>query len=333
MTNHQGETSGNRRNNMIQIFRALSILAVVMIHTTPNEEYQVLYRPFINFSVAAFLFLSGYLTKIENNNWYAFRKKRITRVIIPYVIWTIIYSLQYLNSGFFTTVTIKNLLTAQAAATMYYIFVYIQFVLLTPLLGLLAKSRYRHLGWLIAPISILIFKYCPLLIGTNTNTYIQLFWCDTCFVWFTYYYLGLLLGNKIIRASYSLKGLLVLYAVSIILQIAEGAYWLSLGELNCGTQIKLSALITSTIFLLIIYTVLSRPNINIKNKLLRLFGDYSFGIYLCHIMFIAILHKSSFYNALPYPLTSAVVAIISLGACYIFNKICGERVSKWLGLI
>ena len=60
------------RNNMIQVFRALSIIAVVMIHTTPPGEWQVIFRPFLNFAVATFLFLSGYLTKIENDDWYVY---------------------------------------------------------------------------------------------------------------------------------------------------------------------------------------------------------------------------------------------------------------------
>ena len=71
-------TAKRERNNMVQIFKALAIVAVVMIHTTPAGVSQVLFRPFINFSVATFLFLSGYLTKAENDNWGAFYKKRIT---------------------------------------------------------------------------------------------------------------------------------------------------------------------------------------------------------------------------------------------------------------
>ena len=62
------------RNNMVQIFRALAIIAVVMIHTTPLGNYQVLCRPFINFSVATFLFLSGYLTKVDNKIGVLFSK-------------------------------------------------------------------------------------------------------------------------------------------------------------------------------------------------------------------------------------------------------------------
>lgn len=321
------------RNNMIQIFRALSIVAVVMIHTTPLGEWQVFCRPFINFSVATFLFLSGYLTKIKNDDWYAFSKKRIVRVIIPYTIWTILYSLSFVipiseNIRFIT----KNLITAKAAETLYYIFVYIQFVLLTPWLGQLAKSIYRHLGWLIAPISTIIFKYYYLLTGLEPNGYISIFWSDACLGWFTYYYLGLLLGNNIIKPNYSLKTLIPLYAVSIALQMAEGHIWLLLGQENCGTQIKLTSFLTSTLFLLIVYTILNKPNIDIKSKFLRLLGDYSFGIYLCHIMIIRVLDKVPYYESLPYPITSAIVVLISFACCYVGDKICGKKISEWLGL-
>ena len=322
------------RNNMIQIFRALSIIAVVMIHTTPSGVWEVFCRPFINFSVATFLFLSGYLTKIENDNWYVFCKKRIIRVIIPYVIWTILYTVlpAVLSGGNLSRIP-YNLITARAAAIMYYIFVYIQFVLLTPWLGKLAKSKYIHLGWFIAPVSTLIFKYYGLLTGVENNPYISLFWSDACLGWFTYYYLGLLLGNQIIKPNYSLRSLILLYIVSIVLQMVEGYGWLLLGdEAYCGTQIKLTSFLTSTLFLLIVYTILNRPNIDVKSKFLRLLGDYSFGIYLCHIMVMIILGKVPYYTSLPYPLTSVVVILISLGCCCLGYKICGKKMSAWLGL-
>ena len=321
------------RNNMIQIFRALSIIAVVMIHTSPSGVWQVFCRPLINFSVATFLFLSGYLTKIENDNWYVFCKKRIIRVIIPYVIWTILYTvLPAIFGGGDLSRLPYNLITAKAAATMYYIFVYIQFVLLTPWLGKLAKSKYKHAGWFIAPISTLIFKYYGLLKGIEYNPYVSLFWGDACLGWFTYYYLGLLLGNQIIKPNYSLKSLTLLYLVSIILQMAEGYGWLLLGEANCGTQIKLTSFLTSTLFLLIVYKILNKPNIDVKSKFLRLLGDYSFGIYLCHIMVMIILGKVPYYTSLPFPLTSAIVILISLECCHLGYKICGKKISGWLGL-
>lgn len=320
------------RNNMIQIFRALSIMAVVMIHTTPPDEWQVFCRPFINFSVATFLFLSGYLTKIENDNWYSFCKKRVIRVIIPYIIWTIIYTLPDIISGASITLIPKRIILANSAAMMYYIFVYIQFVLLTPFLARLAKSRYRHLGWLVAPVSSLFFWYYRQLSGIEFNGILSWIWSVGCLGWFTYYYLGLLLGNRIIRPNYRLKILVMLYIASILLQMAEGYGWMLYGVGNCGTQLKLTSFLTSTIFLMIVYTILNKPEIDIRNRFLRSLGDYSFGIYLCHIMVMTVLSKIPFYSDIPFPLNSAIVILVSWGCCYIGDKICGQKLSIWLGL-
>lgn len=321
------------RNNMIQVFRALSIISVVMIHTTPLGACQAFCRPFINFSVATFLFLSGYLTKTENDNWLNFCKKRIIRVLIPYVIWTLLYTLPSIISGQENTFQIvKNLFTARAAATLYYIFVYIQFVLLTPFLSRLAKSKYRNLGWFVAPVSMIIFKYVFWFTDLSSNSIISLFWSDACLGWFTFYYLGLLLGNKILQPKFSLKNLTYVYIAALILETAEGYGLMQIGEVDCGTQLKLTSLLSSSIFLLIVYTILNKPNIKAESRILRSIGDLSFGIYLCHIMIMLILDKVPYYAVLPFPLTSAIVLLLSWAFCYIASRTCGKNISRWLGL-
>ena len=77
----------------VQVLRALAIIAVVAIHTCPSGLPQVIVRPFVNFGVGLFLFLSGWLTR-ENDFGKSFFKRRIFRVLVPYVIWTVVYSLQ-----------------------------------------------------------------------------------------------------------------------------------------------------------------------------------------------------------------------------------------------
>lgn len=331
MSTSSHNTFSREKSNTIQLFRALAIIAVVMIHTTPPGEWQVFCRPFINFAVATFLFLSGYLTKTENEDWGTFYKKRITRVLIPYLLWSTLYCIPgIIHYGL--PYLFKRLLLADASTPMYYIFVYIQFVLITPLLGKLAMSKFRAVGWWVAPISILIFKYYRLLTGAEPNTCIQTLWSDACLGWFTFYYLGLLLGNNIIKKEYKLTTLFILYAVSIPLQMAEGYGWLLLGERNCGTQLKLTSLLTSSLFLLIVHTILKKKT-NGESRFLCMIGDYSFGIYLCHIMVMTVLWRVPYYTLIPYPINSAIVVLVSLGCCYAGNKICGKRVSKWLGLI
>lgn len=70
------------KNNKIQIIRGIAIIAVVCIHCLPLGIAQVYVRPFLNFGVALFLFLSGYLTKKGHFNI----TNRIKKVLIPYFI-------------------------------------------------------------------------------------------------------------------------------------------------------------------------------------------------------------------------------------------------------
>ena len=302
-----------------------------MIHTTPHG-LNVVCRPFINFSVALFLFLSGYLTKIENTNWLGFYRKRILRVLIPYIIWTIIYSLQSIQS-WDGKALLFNILTTKSAAHLYYISVYIQFVLLTPLLGKLAKSKYRHIGWIIAPISIIIFKYSQFINGVESNRIISLMWSIACLGWLTFYYLGLLLGNHIIELNYSLKKLTLIYVLSILIQMIEGYIWLKLGDINGGSQLKLSSLLSSSIFSTITYSLLERRKFDVdRYKFMCVIGNYSFGIYLCHILILKLLYRTHYFGCIPYPFTSFLVVVLSFTFCYIVDKVCGKQLSRWLGI-
>ena len=310
----------------------MAIIAVVMIHTTPAGQWQIFCKPFINFAVAAFIFLSGYLTKTDNANWLKFYTRRISRVMVPYIIWTVIYSIPDIRSAGMSAL-VKNLLCANATTTLYYIFVYIQFVLLTPLLGKLAKSPYRHLGWLIAPLSVILFKYIPVFGGIEQSKHIQLLWNDACLGWFTFYYLGLLLGNRIIDRKFNIRNLAILYCASLLLQMAEGYLWYKTDPAGCGSQLKLSSILSSSIFILLMYSVLLNRNQQPKSRLLCMIGDYSFGIYLVHMMFLKLLETFDFYILIPYPINSIVVLAISFIFCYTCSTVFGKKLGRWIGLV
>ena len=155
------------KSTTIQLFRGVAILGVILSHTCPEGMWSVVCRPLVNICVPLFLFFSGYLTKIENTDWATCFKKRIVRVVIPYLIWTVIYTIQ---TGDLKRLPV-NILTTNAASHLYYIFVYIQFVLLTPMLGKLAKSKYGWLVWFITPVFLLFYKYLPLSHGKDPSGY------------------------------------------------------------------------------------------------------------------------------------------------------------------
>lgn len=66
--------------------------------------------------------------------------------------------------------------------------------------------------------------------------------------------------------------MILLYLLSIIIQILEGYAWFKLGETNCGTQIKLSSFLTSSIFILIAYWYLNNKQLTQTSKMLVKLG-------------------------------------------------------------
>ena len=320
-------TTQSPRNDVIQWFRAIAIIAVIIAHTCPAGMWTVVVRPVVNICVPVFLFLSGYLTKVDGRDWGAFYKKRIVRVIIPYLIWTVIYTIDQGNLAKLP----NNILMASSASHMYYILVYIQFVLLTPALAALAKSRYHYLGWFVAPVFLIFYKYVPLMGGYQLTAYAGIACWNACLGWFTFYYLGIMLGNRIIEKRYSLRVLVVLYIASVLLQMGETYAWLQVGASNPGGVLKISGLLTGALFSLIVYTVLQQGRFEVKSRFMLLVGEYSFGIYLCHVLFIRLLKLTPFYESTPFLVIAVLVLALSLGLCYLGNKLLGERISRWLG--
>ena len=66
------------------------------------------------------------------------------------------------------------------------------------------------------------------------------------------------------------------------MQIIEGMWYFSLGEANCGTQLKLSALLTNIFVLFLRYRFIKSDK-EIRVKCLYLLGNYSFGVYFSHL--------------------------------------------------
>lgn len=357
-------------NPKVQVLRAFAIVAVVFIHTCPDGMFQVCFRPFVNFGVGLFLFLSGWLTRPQET-WLPFFRKRIVRVLVPYIIWTVIYALQ---KGALDKISC-NLLTAKANAAFYYIFVYVQFVLLTPLLFRLAQSRLCWAGWLVAPLSVVLFRYVPYALGLPIPSLVNDFWSICCMGWLCFYYLGLLMGNGLLycpggrshKSSSRVSdgsfpegkmffGMLVLLAVSLCAQIMEGYLWLRLGWPNCGSQLKMTSLLTTLAVLLLANKWLTGAGSvdcsSVKSaawavresfrgrvcRLLICVGDRSFGIYLIHILVMRMLADFPFYRDLPFGVNTILVFLVSFLCVSIGVSIlghCGSSgryIARWLGL-
>lgn len=321
------------KNDKVQILRAAAIMAVIIIHTCPSSM-EVWVRPFVNFAVAMFLFLSGYLTVFDryssNKQWLRFYWKRTIRVLVPYMIWTFLYTvLSPRNIG---TRFLYNIATAGGGANLYYIFVYVQLALFTPLFKIASRSRYRFLIFAIGPLSLLFFKYLPLLHGHEFGKLTGIWWSTSCLAWIPYYYFGLLCGNGIVRAQCKTSWLTFFYLAALSLEMFEGYFLQYHGIPNCGSQLKLSTYLTNTAVLFASCRFLACSYDVSGHKALLLTGSFSFGIYFVHVLLIKILRHIPIYGMIPFPLNSFVLLSASLAAIIISDKILGKRLSAWIGL-
>lgn len=320
-------------NKQIQVLRGLAIIAVVFIHTNIGGFAGVVTRPFLNFAVAMFIFLSGYLTKLNIPDTKSFYKKRLIKILVPYTIWSIIYTAcSGTWDGF-----VQKFFTAQCCSVYYYIFIYALFVLLTPLISKLIQSKYSWIGWVITPVSLLLTRYITAFTGMSLPSELFSFLFTN---WFIFYYLGMCLGNKKINYNTSTAKTAVFLFVSLTLSILEGSLWFKFGNYDMATtQLRFTSMLTSLSTMLLSYKYLTgqiKPVLSCKitafiSRVLVCIGDCSFGIYLSHILIMRLWNTFIVTN-LPFPLHSILIIAISTCCVLIGKKILTKKFSWLLGL-
>ncbi|MDK0707391.1 MAG: acyltransferase [Clostridium perfringens] len=313
-----------KKDMYIQNLRAISIMAVVLIHILPVCGEAIIIRQFLNFCVAMFLFISGYLTNSIIDDVKYFYKKRISRIFIPYIIWSFVFIL--LSGNYNLKSILARILTGQGCGIYYYILVYAQMVIITPLLIKTLDKRYRRYIYLLTPISILvlyILKFLGLEIGFPYNVL-------SFTVWIIFYYYGL--NVRFLERDHKLENNLykniILYIIFIVLSIIEGFIWNENGDYSMAvSQIKITSIISSIYFIKVSIGV--RNKIKLKNKLISsiflLLGDYSFGIYLTHMLFVKIFNKIIPSQILYVPISLIAILLSNCIFIYFLKKILKEK--------
>ncbi len=184
---------------------------------------------------------------------------------------------------------------------------------------------------MISPIEIVLMRLLPLVLGYEVNKYIRIIMGISCLGWFTYYYLGYLLGNGLIKIKLSTSRIFVLWIGAIVLQMLEGYWYYSMGESNCGTQVKLTSILAGSLFTLLAYRYLNTENTPAP-KFLHFLGDYSFGIFFSHLAVMSVLnHIPHYRDIVIYPFNAIVAIAITLICVVAGRKILGKN-AKYLAL-
>ena len=316
-----------KRDPYLQVVRGLAIAAVVLIHCLPQEAASVALRPFLNFAVAAFVFLSGYLTPRERAaNAGTFLRRRVGKIAAPSGVWTVV---DLVARGALAPMTVlAAFIVGGGSAQLYYLIVYLQLVLLTPwLFRLLNRPAARAALYAVSPAT-LCARYA--LSAAGISLPVQAF----CGSWLLFYLLGLEWRDRIglwlrsrgVGARHALAALIACLA----LQEAEGFGWFFFGNYDLATtQLKATSMLSSACACVLIALAAgsSRRRLSSCKPIVRL-GDLSFGVYLCHMAVLAVFRMPFALAGLSEFLPSLLLWLAVLIASAVFVALCQRVLPK-----
>lgn len=338
------------------ILRILAISFVVMIHCmigiittaalygTRTWYAAIIINPLLRTGVPVFFMLSGYLTlnNPKTLSFGSFYKKKLTRVLIPFIIWDVIYflvnSLTDAEAGIQPLRFFTELFDSGSNYHLWYVYTIAALYLLAPFLKIIVdKCSARQLV-----LFLVLVTFCSTIrpfINTVTPVYIYMF-DPLSNGYMGFFILGYLLGKYPIKPV----GRIIIYACgvagylySIFTNIAASSpAGIDLAA-NGGFAINQFA-VSAALFLL----VKNLPQIK-KDKVctaLEKISQTAYGVYLSHILVMRVTYYFTymlspwknvavcFIVSLAVPV--AVMIIASRVKTYILTHLDYDSIPAWL---
>lgn len=328
MGNEVKRVKRERLDELVYI-RAIAALGILIIHATGGFVVYsdfgskamlggIFLNQFFRFGSPIFMMISGLVIfynyrSREEFNARRFFKKKIQFILIPYIIWSLIYF--FYNMNFYNLAwtqdsmgeLINKLLLGGAYSHLYFIFLIFQFYLLVPLFLRFLPKNMEKRPFTVVGISfilqliVLIYGYYfknKLNIGFMA-TFNQIYW-KTVVSWQYYFILGGTIGVHYQKISdfiekhiRKLVGVFLLIAVFYVGQVYLDAFTNgNLDNYDRFGSIRPQTMIFATFTMPILIYIAKR--MKGKFKLVQNFGMYSFGVYFSHPLVLSEIKKILF---------------------------------------
>lgn len=311
-------------DHTIDVLRLISILAVVLIHTTTrtleishydlvNHELTLFLNQSARFAVPLFFLISGYVLTLNYipTNYLTFLKKRFSKILIPYLFWSAIYYF------FIYTNHSDNFLQAaldgSASWQLYFIPALLVFYALFP-----AIMKFYKL--ITKPLPLLVLFVIQLLILNYDYRYHNspIFYPVEVFL---FNYFAFLFGMFISKNRNFLKiklmpllAIPMLYMAYFIFHEGLINYYKTWNYIYFYSQWRPSVLIYTLLLFIVLYFLLK----NIQSKFIFTLSKLSFFVFFVHIIFLELLYKYLYREDLLFFVS---VASLSFIAAYLAYKI------------
>jgi len=329
--------------NWINNLRFISLLAVVILHTTspvletynhgPISTWLIgdFYNSLVRFAVPVFVMISGALLLHRDYELGDFLKRRLIRIVIPFLFWSLIYvgyefyieDLNYTGIDWNTTRQILHLLKVGSSYHLWYVYMLIGLYLLIPIISKFVRNATQN--------EVLYFLIVWLVVMLLEQPYLSRFKPSVDLRYFEGFVGYLVLGHYLAFKPIAKKQT-ALWAI---------LFFACLGGCTLGTYLLYqhyngistllyepvsppTLLMASSVFML---GRLWTPKVPTWVISFRDFaGKYNYGIYLSHALILSLLSEQDFNYTLfnPWisiPCVAIVCFCLSLLLVFLINKI------------
>ena len=337
----------------IDALRVISILAVVLIHTTTRTietvhndistyPWTLFLNQFLRFAVPLFIMVSGFVLELNydfHSNYFAYLKKRAGKILVPYIFWSLIYYFFVYNSNHDNLLWV--FLTGNASYQLYFIPALTIFYLIFPLLHKFYKFISNKYIFILLGVVELILLYKDYFIGEfNFIDPVRI-----SLLSYFFFVAGIVFAkNKDVVVNFVEKRKILF----IIITLISGLYVFFEGKIDYEntknylffySQWRPSVLIyTISLFLTFFYYF---DKSSLKFRTVNRISKLSFLVFFIHVIVLEIIWKvfghnlfnhmnSSVFGKIVFdPIFFTMVAIASFGIAFVLHKI--PKISKIIG--
>ncbi|MDN5284575.1 MAG: hypothetical protein JWR38_849 [Mucilaginibacter sp.] len=328
----------------INNLRLIAMFAVIILHTaspllfkfkgTPAQQWLVadIYNALVRFAVPVFVMITGALLLNKEYELTDFLKKRLGRLIIPFIFWSLIYvAYRWYNEEFVFTgnVWIDTRFVIHQLQTgsfyhLWYVYLLIGLYLFIPVISKFVRyATEKELLYFLAIWFLTMLLSKPYLSKFDTAIDLHNF---TGYV--GYLVLGYYLTYKKLNIKY-LYSIAILTFIGLVSVIAAGTHYLQLKNHELSTffyePIGPFIVILSASALLIAKHTVIKLN-PATERIINNAGKFTLGIYLSHALILALLDMAEinyilFSPILSIPLIALLCFLLSWLLIYIMSKL------------
>lgn len=329
----------NTKQEWFNNLRAVATIAVIVIHVSSNVLinynkiafsnwiFALTFSSFARFSVPIFFMLSGALLLQKDYSISQFINKRFIKIIPPFLFWSVVYVFYdafivghktYTPFQFLKLIGLK--LANDNQYHLWFVYTLLGLYLFIPIIRKWVKnSNKNEIGYFLI-IWLVTFLYSLPLI----NTYLPKIVLSSFAGYLGYMVLGYYLTQYNFNKKYALMS-----ALFGLILIITGTFYTAKNNASLSNNYFTNNL-NFPIFFYATGVFLLFKNIEFKSQILQktinFISDYSFGIYLVHVLIIKILNRydinwKMMHPALSIPITVIICLSLSIILAYISRKI------------